>query len=90
MEHNSINGHTTNDGTSGGGHERQPSVVESTVEDSCVLVGAKDVLEQYREHLPRRKGHRRKVAEGCGGLTCASWFFLFLSLLQCKEGCSYS
>lgn len=85
MENGSANGHTANGERrdSSRGHERQASMVESTVGDSLALVGA-TVLDQYRDHLPRRKGHRRKVTEGCGGLSCTSWFFLFLSLLQCK------
>lgn len=60
------------------------SIVESTVGESFVLVSQNDVLEQYRGHLPRRKGHRRKAAEGCGGLSSTSWVFLSLALFQCK------
>ena len=60
------------------------SIVETTVGESSVLVSQNDVLEQYRGHLPRRKGHRRKAAEGCGGLSSTSWVFLSLALFQCK------
>ncbi len=84
MENASTNGHIANEEKRS--HERQLSMVDSTVGDS-VGVGA-HILNQYRDRLPRRKGHRRKIAEGCGGLSCASWFFLFLSLLQCKSVCS--
>lgn len=54
---------------------------QSSASDSLGLVTS---METYKERLPRR---RKKASDGCWGLTCYSWLFLLLALLQ---GTSFS
>ena len=52
--------------------QQQNSVADSLSDDA-------QSLEEYKKRLRRR---RKKASDGCWNLTCYSWFFLLIALLQ--------